>query len=102
MVDMCPAPVVFPQPAPPELRGGVEEVHAVVVGDLRAAPDGLAGHQHHPRPLPVLHRVGVAGVVEEGRAAVHRVADGLHGEGLSPPDDGLHDAVDIELENLNR
>ena len=82
-------------------RPGVEEVHPVVVGDLLTPADGLAGHDHHPVPLPVLDRVWVTRVVQEGEAAVDGVANGLHGEGLSPLDDGLHDAGNIELEDLD-
>ena len=57
-------------------------MHPVVVSDLIPLLDGLAGHQHHPRALPVLDGVGVAGVVEEGHAVVDGTAYRLHAEPL--------------------
>ena len=71
----------------------------VIIRDLLAPPDGLAGHQHHPVPLPVLDGVGVAAVVEEGDAGIQGTTDGFHGESLVLYD-GLHHGVDVELENL--
>ena len=76
-------------------------MHPVVVRHLLAPSDGLAGHQHHPVPLPVLDGVGVAAVVEEGHAGVQGTPDGLHGESLLLYD-GLHHGVYVELEDLEQ
>ena len=89
------------QPVPPHGSAGSQEMHPVVVRDLLAPPDGLAGHQHHPVPLPVLDGVGVAAVVEEGNAGIQGTPHGLHGESLVLYD-GLHHGVDVELENLEQ
>ena len=92
---------LYLEPAPPDRPGGSQEMLAVVIRDLLAPSDGLAGHQHHPVPLPVLDGVGVAAVVEEGDAGIQGTPDGLHGESLVLYD-GLHHGVDVELEDLNR
>ena len=74
---------------------------SIIVRDLLALPDGLAGHHHHPVPLPVLDGVGVAAVVEEGAAGIQGTPDRFHGESLVL-DDGLHHGVDVKLEDLER
>ena len=76
-------------------------MHPVVIRHLLAPPDGLAGHQDHPVPLPVLDGVGVAAVVEEGDAGIQGTPDGLHGERLVLYD-GLHHRVHVELEDLEQ
>ena len=76
-------------------------MHPIVVGDLLSSLDRLAGHQHHPVPLPVLDGVGVAAVVEEGDAGIQGTSDGFHGESLVLYD-GLHHRVHVELEDLEQ
>ena len=74
---------------------------SIIVRDLLALPDGLAGHHHHPVPLPVLDGVGVAAVVQEGDAGIQGTPDGFHGESLVLYD-GLHHRVHVELEDLEQ
>ena len=50
--------------------------------------------------LPVLDGVRVTGMVQKGKAGINCAANWLHGEGLILLDDGRHDGVDIELEDL--
>ena len=90
---------LYLEPAPPNRPAGSQEMLTVVIRDLLTPPDGLAGHHHHPVPLPVLDGVGVAAVVQKGNAGIQGTPDGFHGEGLVL-DDGLHHGVDVELEDL--
>ena len=71
---------LYLEPVPPDIPAGSQEMLPIVIRDLLAPPDGLTGDQHHPVPLPVLDRVGVTRVVEEGEAAINGVANRLHGE----------------------